>query len=259
MRTLVHEQLDPTLKVYLEYSNEVWNPDYSEGAWWDDVPGFNGQFTVVSQRGMEMGLSDDPNVARSHYYVYASVRIWQAFADEFDDDSRLINVLASVNDDEFFWDGGMQMDALADPAINPRGLRPDRFSLAAYVGAEHDGASRTLFTSEFPADLDRLLRGYRVARAGLDAAGYADVELNSYEGGTHLLRNADVGNRSPAIYDFYLDFLSSLEAEGLSSFQHYVATAEHEEWAAFGFKEFTGQPEGQAPKWRALRDWIEGR
>jgi len=98
-----------------------------------------------------------------------------------------------------------------------------------------------------------------VARAGLDAAGYADVELNSYEGGTHLLRNADVGNRSPAIYDFYLDFLSSLEAEGLSSFQHYVATAEHEEWAAFGFNEFTGQPEGQAPKWRALRDWIEGR
>ena len=253
---LVHDQLDPGLDVYLEYSNEVWNPDYSEGAWWDDVPGVNGQFTVASDMGLELGLSEDPNVARSRYYVYASVRIWQAFIDEFGDDTRLVKVIATVGDEDVFWEGALLIDALQDPLINPNGLRPDEWSMAAYVGAEHDGASATLFDVELQTDLDRILQAVQVAREGLDQAGYTDVRLGAYEGGTHLLRNADVGNRNPAIYDFYLQLLDELEMAGLDNFQHYVATTEHYDGEAFGFKEYTGQPADEAPKWRALRDWI---
>ncbi len=253
---LVHDQLDPELNIYVEYSNEVWNPDYSEGAWWDDVPGVNGQFTVASDLGMELGLSEDPNVARSRYYVYASVRIWQAFIDEFGDDDRLVKVIATVNDEDFFWEGGLLVDALQDPVINPNGLRPDEWSMAAYVGAEHDGASPTLFDAELQSDLDRIIQGFQLTRSGLDQAGYTDVRLSAYEGGTHTLMNADVANRSPVIYDFYLQLLDELEMAGLDNFQHYVATTEHYEGAAFGFKEYTGQPEDEAPKWRALRDWI---
>ena len=65
-----------------------------------------------------------------------------------------------------------------------------------------------------------------------------------------------MGNRNPAIYDFYLQLLDELEMVGLDNFQHYVATTEHYEGEAFGFKEYTGQPADEAPKWRALRDWI---
>ena len=201
---------------------------------------------MPTDRGIELGLAGagESDLARARYYVYASVRLWQAFLDEFGDDSRLINVLGSVNDEDVFWDGAMQMAALDNPAINPRGLRPDRFSIATYVGMAHDGASSTLFDSELPADLAVLLQGYRVARSGLDAAGYSDVAINSYEGGTHILRNADVGNRNPGIYDFYREMLDALEAEGFASFQHYVATSEHYEGQGFGFNEYTGQPGG---------------
>ena len=255
---LGHEQLDPNLEIYLEYSNEVWNPDYSEGAGWDDVPGVNGQFTVASDMGLELGLSEDPNVARSRYYVYASVRIWQAFIDEFGDDSRLVKVIATVNDEDVFWEGDLLVAALQDPVINPNGLRPDEWSMAAYVGGEHDGASSTLFDVEFQSDLDRIVQGFQLARDELDQAGYTDVRLSAYEGGTHLLVNADVGNRNPAIYDFYLQLLDELEMAGLDNFQHYVATSEFYEDQGFGFKEYTGQPGDEAPKWRALRDWILG-
>ena len=68
--------------------------------------------------------------------------------------------------------------------------------------------------------------------------------------------NADVGKRNPAIYDFYLQLLDELEMPGLDNFQHYVATSEYYEDQGFGFKEYTGQPGDEAPKWRALRDWI---
>lgn len=127
------------------------------------------------------------------------------------------------------------------------------------MGAGDNGASPTLFDSELRSDLAVLLQGYRMARGGLDAAGYTEVEINSYEGGIHLLQNADVGNRNPAIYGFYHEMLDALQAEGFASFQHYVATSEHYEGQGFGFNEFTGQPEETAHKWRALRDWIEGR
>ena len=89
-------------------------------------------------------------------------------------------------------------------------------------------------------------------------AGYTDVGINSYEGGTHIVRNADVGNRNPGIYTLHGQMLDALEAEGFASFQHHVATSAHFGDAGFGFNEYTGQPAAAAPKWRALRDWIAG-
>ena len=148
------------------------------------------------------------------------------------------------------------LEALQDPVINPNGLRPGRAVDGCLRGCGARRVSSTLFDVELQADLDRILQGFQLAREGLDQAEYTDVRLGAYEGGTHLLRNADVGNRNPAIYDFYLQLLDELEMAGLDNFQHYVATTEHYEGEAFGFKEYTGQPADEAPKWRALRDWI---
>jgi hypothetical protein len=255
---LVHDQLDPGLKVYLEYSNEVWNPDFQEGAVWDDEPGFNGQYSVAEAAGLELRLSEDPDRARTLYYVYQSVRIWQIFEDIFDDDSRLVRVLATVNDPESFWEGNIILDGLSDPVINPNGARPDHFSLAAYVGITADGASPTLFEAELQNDLSNLLTGYGIARSGLDEAGYQDVRLNAYEGGTHILQNADVANRDVRVYALYRQMLDALEGAGLSIYHNFVHTSAYLEWDGFANKEFTGQPAEDAHKWRALRDWIMG-
>jgi hypothetical protein len=255
---LLNDQLDASLKVYLEYSNEVWNPDFQEGGVWDDEPGFNGQYSVAEAAGLELGLSDDPNFARTRYYVYQSIRIWEIFANEFDDDSRLVRVLAGVNDPEGFWDGDIMIAALQDPVINPNGLRPDQFSMAAYVGLVRDGASPTVFAGELQSDLNDLIQGYGIARGRLDATGYQDVKLNAYEGGTHLVRNADLANRDPRVYDLYIQMMDALEGAGLDIYHNYVHTSGYLEWDGFANKEYTGQPAEEAHKWRALRDWITG-
>lgn len=50
----VKKSLDPKLKVYLEYSNEVWNPDYP-------------QFAFAAQKGRMLDLGDDPRSAGARY------------------------------------------------------------------------------------------------------------------------------------------------------------------------------------------------
>jgi len=258
---LVHRELDPELSVYVEWSNEVWNPAYGEGAPWDDVPGYNGQYTVAGDRGGTMGLATSTGTedeARAKYYVYRSVRLWSAFLDAFEDDERVIEVLATVNDDEFFWDGGFQLEALSDPAINPLGLSPDILSLAAYVGVDDDGAAPDLFDGRLPGDIPPLIEGYELARAALDAAGLQATRLNAYEGGHFITRNADVAARDPRMYDVLSDLLIATEAVGLESFQFYSATSIALPTEANGFNEYTGQSLDEAHAWRALRDWRAG-
>lgn len=89
--------------------------------------------------------------------------LWQAFIDEFGGESRPVKVLAGLNDSENSFYGGLKLDALSDPMINPNGLRPDEYSVGAYVGLTRDGASPTLFSSELPADLKAVVTGIRAS------------------------------------------------------------------------------------------------
>src|SRR5580692_7668016 len=61
---LVYAQLDPSLRVYLEWSNEVWNGSFP-------------QYAYAQAQGQSLGLAgSDPEAS---YYVYQAVRMYEAF------------------------------------------------------------------------------------------------------------------------------------------------------------------------------------
>lgn len=105
---LIHDKLDSKLRVYIEWSNEVWNGTFP-------------QRDYAQSRGEELGLSGDDKAAA--YLVYQSVRAFEAFEAVFGANSpRVVKVIAG----QAAWTGPCEahLKALGDSKINPKGQNP---------------------------------------------------------------------------------------------------------------------------------------
>ena len=70
MARFVKASLRPDVAIYLEHSNEVWPQGHASGAY-------------ATERGLALGLSTDPNVARWRYNALRSKQIWSIWEEEF--------------------------------------------------------------------------------------------------------------------------------------------------------------------------------
>ena len=154
---LIREQLDPRLRVYVEWSNEVWNGSFP-------------QHEYARAKGTQLKLPGrDPAMA---YQVDQSVRLFDAFAQTFGaDNPRVVKVLAG----QAAYDGPCraQLAALAHDKLNPKHIKPSVYAIAPYVHGE---------------SLEEL-RGAGLAQAKswisdqLKCAQSAGLPLIAYEGG----------------------------------------------------------------------------
>jgi hypothetical protein len=229
---LVLEQLDPTLKLYIEYSNETWNFIF-------------GQAEYCREQGVALNLDSAEYTAGFKFHVYAAVRLFERFDAVWGaGNARLVKVIAgqAVNT----WMTGKHLEALADPRINPSGVQADAYGIAPYFG---NGASTIEEAGEaVQTGIDR-------TAAQAEAVAGSGLRLIAYEGGQHLLGNADVVSRDPQIYDHYLTYLRGIEPY-LDDFAHYNHSSSYRSGGAWGAKEGIGQPIEQAHKYRALWDYA---
>lgn len=261
LANLVKEHLDPSLNVYLEYSNEVWNNDPNRARWFT-------QSDYATEKGQELGLDqgsfprygnffEQANYARYRYYVYRSLEMYDIFNDVFANQSnRVVKVLSG-------WAGQPNMtrvhlDALADASINPKGIYPDRYAIAPYFGLNKLGASDNL-------DLDtNPIATLRAAIAGtvsdvrqhyeILAESSLALPLISYEAGQHLTKSGQLYSRQPYMYQMYIEYMNQL-APYLTLFTHFVHVGGYSRGNAWGSKEYVGQPALKAYKYRAIKDW----
>ncbi|MFN6947274.1 MAG: PA14 domain-containing protein, partial [Cytophagaceae bacterium] len=84
---LVKEQLDPSLKVYIEASNELWNWQFTQAKYvLDNAPGHRNAY--VSQDLAKLGAAGTNHPEKDAYMMARTFRIWE---EEFSKD-RLIRV-----------------------------------------------------------------------------------------------------------------------------------------------------------------------
>lgn len=143
----IKNNLDPSLKVSIEYSNEVWNWSFPAA-------------TLAAQRGVAMGF--DPNGGpQIAYYGYRAAQVAQVARAAFGDDptNRLHNVLSTQTG----WTGLETYNIL--PAVmkvgDPKVLFDD-YAVTTYFGYS--------FGSTDPADKATMLQWARSGEAGLSAA-----------------------------------------------------------------------------------------
>jgi hypothetical protein len=237
LATLIRDTLDPTLKVYVEWSNETWNGQFQ-------------QTHYAYDQGAALGLDNDPWAAAFKYHVYAAVRLFAQFERAFGAaNPRVVKVLAGQSGNA--WITGVHLAALADPRINPAGITADAYAIAPYFGRDVDGNAGDA--------IDRLRDNMHTV-LGEVAAQYAVVhpaglQLVAYEGGQHVLSGAEIVNARPEMYALYAEYLDGLQPY-LSLFMHYVHSGRWNSGGAWGAEQTVGAASAASPKLHALFDWI---
>jgi hypothetical protein len=226
---LVHDQLDPSLRVYVEWSNEVWNGGFPQNAY------------AASQAKTLMLPGATPAIA---YQVYESVRMYEAFEAVFGKGSpRLVKVIAG----QAAWTGPCddEMTAFADPTINPKGTKADAYAIAPYFS----GASIQALTTS-------LATVTQWTRSSFTCASGGGLPLISYEGGSDSSSAAGNGcttlQHDPGMHDLYTSYLDGLSGAKLTGpFMQYTHAG-----ACWGLKQSTGDTLATSPKYKGVVDWL---
>jgi hypothetical protein len=249
---LIRDNLSSTRKVYVEYSNEVWNWGFIQTHYAEDeglARGFVGDFPF---KGKNVYIN-----SWWGYYVYRSCQVARIFEQEFaGQTTRLVKVLATQmgygNWPDFVAIWGdihpptlQKMAALAQPAINPNNVTFDMFAIAPYWNG-NDLAGMTASLNDIEDKMGEVQRALNDHGNGM--------KLICYEGGQ------DGGNQvanaqNPGIYNVYTDALNRIGARLQGPFVHYT----HVGWDAghaWGAKQSTGATLANSHKYRAIVDWV---
>jgi hypothetical protein len=252
----VRSLLNSNRRVYVEYSNEVWNPDYPVHAY-------------AQQQGLALGLSQDPSIAWARFQALRSRQIFQIFERVFPPD-RLVRVMST-------WtiDPGVSETLLS---YGDTRAHTDALAIGPYFGADIDDLRpfQRMSVDELMNWLETtsLPQTYTVMQQQADVAARYGLPLVAYEGGQHLVAwegsgfatdpaiNSlfDRANRDPrmgTLYSAYLARWSAISKGGLFNHLLNCQPAGTGGYGRFGSLEYISQPRSQAPKYNALQSWIE--
>lgn len=268
---LLRDTLNPDLKVYLEYSNEVWNSDWP----------FKLQRDWANLQGMQLGLSSIDGEAGYRYTAKRSAELFKIFEDVFGADAdRVLNILAGFQPDTAVAEEILttfNQSSMNGVSVNPWGVEADMFAIGAYFGGDNaDGlffsgqsgsAGIDQILDELAADLaDDVVHNLTMHREML---AQWNLPIVSYEGGQSLWALTDASradsvligklheaNRNQRMTAIYEDLFDAWFNNGGSLFMHYSLTSLYDQWASFGSLENQDQSLSTAPKQRALMELI---
>jgi hypothetical protein len=234
---LIQEKLDPGLRIYIEYSNGVWNAGFP-------------QSTYVSNQGVAANM---PGVNQSYqgwaWYVFRSVQVFQGFEAVFGNNSpRLVKVLSGQAN--YAGDASnpaplcvWHLQSLADKTVNPQGETINAYAIAPYFAGQT--------TSALSADIPNEATYVQNHVACLKGTG---IPLISYEGGqdSFAATSCSAVATDPAMTNLYVTYLNAMMAAGMAGpFNQYTHVGN-----CWGLKMASGDSNANAPKYQGVLNWV---
>ncbi|MCK5725777.1 MAG: hypothetical protein KAH22_02995 [Thiotrichaceae bacterium] len=279
--TYVKDNLDASLNVYLEYSNEAWNSGFI-AFYYAQVKGIAAGYNTIPAPFSNNNSRDANYFARLRYYSHRATEIANIWTGAGGFDShRLIRVAASFQGDT----------VLSKQILEFENTSFDALAIAPYFyGCSHAGGScagkNTLVNvttvDEIFAIIDdatdpsALQSTINKIRNHATIATDAGVKLVSYEGGQHLtsllggmgeLSEAEKAslrglfqeaNRDSRMKDRYISLLNAWkDAESSALFTLYTLPQSYYRYGNWGLKEHLGQSRADAPKYDAAMTFQE--
>lgn len=277
LASLLKSTLNPDLKLYVEYGNEIWNS------------GTFPAYSYCKEQGVARGyLGDSGNVLKDEslasfrFQGARSVEIFDIFDAEFGVDARerIVRVMAGQATSPSVLRQSLDFEYAPSEFVRDK---VDALSIAPYIG--HKVIS-DLFESAPVVDevSDTSAYTYRDITNGLLAALRNDTKsaidgsaalaaeygksLIAYEGGQHLDNNtgdthltslmieAQYSDEMRSIYDEYLGYWFNNVNGGL--FAHYTNISPCSKFGCWGAKQFYDQTHAESKKLAALVDAASG-
>lgn len=286
---LVHERLDPSLKVYVEYSNELWNWIFPQARYpLDNAPGALDSY--VSEDLAKISPKDEHFQRKDAYMMQRTFKIWSdVFGDSAKD--RLVRVAAVqhvwVDNTRIILEYLFKKDKNGKPLEGPllvgsTGAGCDALSPAGYFYYAKDDVKK--WESMDPAlltpglILESVENNYWnvTGKATKDTAVLAkayNIDYIVYEGGQHLVppdsKEGPIANAiwdaqiDPKMYDIYMTMFRQLASPEVDCklFCAFSYVGERKSrWGSWGHLESVDQLKDPsklmqvAPKFQALLD-----
>lgn len=273
---LIKSRLAPGRRVYIEYSNELWNGIFEQAKW-------------VSEQGCKAGLNklgryagacaqDGPRYwAGVKWNARRSGQIFEVFTRVFGAErERVTRVLAGQAQNEHL--NEVLLEAFADPAINSARGGADALAIAPYVGGSlasnlvEEGKAASIDVPQLLERLDKLIDSELTepTRNNLKLARRHGLRLCAYEGGQHLVAYGDASqnqafvdkliaaNRNPRMRSIYMRMLDAWYAQSDQGlFMLYNFADVPSKYGVWGLLESQEQPMGEAPKYQAFFDRLQ--
>ncbi|AFY78795.1 MAG: cadherin-like domain-containing protein [Hydrococcus sp. C42_A2020_068] len=274
----VKNHLEPERKVYVEYSNEVWNKDFQQSQW------------ALQQGKKEWGGSGDSDtVMRLNWYSKRTTEITQIWDRVFGEDkARVIGVMGAQAANIGVAQQVISYD-WTDKPLSHQAYGIDAIAIAPYIGyylgapenasqiaswtRDSDGGRKKLFDEIIQGGVlsggpkgGALQQSYDGMKAHIDLARKENLQLIAYEGGQHLAGfkgvedNAAItklfieANRDPRMGDVYRQYLQKWFELGGGTFMNFVDIGQPSKWGSWGLLEHVEQ--NGSPKYDAIMDII---
>ena len=254
--TMVRDTLDPSLRVYIEFSNEIWNSGFSQG--------IRVQADGVS-KWPALNTDTGKFEARMRMYSEYSVNTFDIWESVFGGTDRLVRVIASQHANN--WTATKALE------WNNANLKTDALATAPYWGNELGNPSKGFDTPGMTVDqiLDFCEADIQTERertqVNRSVANTFNVDLITYEGGQHLAGirewqdNAVItakfieANRHPRMQEFYRTYLEDWKTDGGGLFMAFTLMGSYTKFGSWGLLEWTDQSYLSAPKYLGV---VEG-
>ena len=250
---VVKAKLDPNLKVYVEYSNEVWNGMFEQSRW-------------AGKEGQRLGFGEKPWEAGWRYTAWRSVQIFRIWEEVLGGRRQLVRVLPSQAANAYvsrqiltFQDAYRNADALAiAPYISMNVPRQGKELTADAV--ENWTVEQALDHLE-KKSLPECIQWIREQKKAADEFG---LRLVCYEAGQHmvgvggaensqkmtsLFHQANAHPRMGTIYDRYFQ---AWMQNGGDLMVYFSSVGQWSKWGSWGAMQYFDEDPAQSPKFSAL-------
>ncbi len=256
---LVEQLLDPSLDVYVEYSNEVHNASFAV-------------YDYAAQKGLELGLASDAKTARHRFQALRSTQMFALWREAFGEDSSRVKRVIAV---------GNGSDAGLSITYGETRTHIDAVAMHTYFGIGMGRDLTSPISRYTPDDIfdslqQEIAGNYRTKITYLDGrTDILGVPLICYEGGQHLSTYADdfshltpqdlhdfrelmwQCNRHPRMADIYRRALDVWFQEGGSLYCTFSHVTQCGNVGCWGLFEHMMQPLDDAPKAQAIIDYMD--
>ena len=250
----VKANLDPSLKAYIEYSNEVWNPIFIH-------------HDYAIKQGLAAKLDAKKSPAGYKWYSRRSVEVFKIWEDVFDGSEQLVRTMGS-------WASNQNMSSQI-LAFEDAYKHTDAIAIGPYVSAHPEVLRKAKNVDDvFKAMMNKTSKwGMKTIISYIKkqekVATSFGVDLLAYEGGQHLVdwdtRKVDqhpnpllyAANRDPRMGIVYDELMNEWKRAGGKLFVAFSAPRIYSWYGSWGIKEHIRQARSDAPKYDSLLRYLE--